>query len=959
MRYILLYLTFFLNTIFLSQKLFSQQLYRTLNPKIYSRVSPENMIHLNLDKILSKDSSLLNSGIIGKASENAEIRIKVYQYDEAAESGIGALLYEEFINHNTLDFAGLGVIYKRNELGSGASEYPNIWDSKNIKASSEAIYRKKYGHLNIPRSYPSIPVIIEISQGIGAKLDSFNIPGIGRLFYDDLIAYQNMLKNLLSRNGTRFAMIGDYGWEGPNAKAVSDLVKSWDPNFIVTQGDDNYEDKLNNSIDDNVGQYYHKFIYPYNGNYGQVSYNQTNRFFPVLGNHDYKNIKGSPSNYLLNQWLNYFTLPTNGKDERYYDFVRGDVHFFALNWNPQEPDGRDENSMQALWLKNKLASSTSKFNIVVGHQTPYSSGFVNRPGHGSLEVLQWPFKEWGADLVISGHEHIYERLLIDGLTYVVNGVGGAPLYNFVVLNPKYISHIEGEHGAILGEVVGNKLKFKFITTSLRIQDTFEIHYTPHESRLIKGANFEVKPLVSGTVFGQNDDNSILSLFTSEHLSNANLKFTAPLKNNMFLRLDNVQGQDLMFAAANQTILDKSIDPEEHNRPNITHLGSLFKASIEGQQLDYHLYKVSTTRNQLFLEAGVDGPFFINSDIGVKGIQPNSINDKVLNRSKYPNMALVAAHRGFWQEPGIPENTTLAFERSIALGADLMELDILKTHDGVYVLFHDNEVYRITNFTTRGIGVEHFNWDTPRANVQYKDENGIVKTVDLPPLKTLKLKDRFDNITPQRIQTLEEGLTYLKPKNVFVTLDKMDKFIDDIYVMVLKLGIEDNVLFKGAIVKDNQPDALEEKYGNIMQQINFTPVFFETTPDFVEVVEEFLRREREEGWTISALEPQMKTDADHLIPDPGGITKQQHNAMKNLINNYKGTKWIGMASITPWHCGDGFLRDHCAPKTGFKIGCANYDWRADPDFCIDYAQINYFITDRPKVIIDYLKVRGMH
>ena len=63
-------------------------------------------------------------------------------------------------------------------------------------------------------------------------------------------------------------MIGDYGWEGPNAESVANLVKSWNVD-IVTMGDDNYQDKLNNSIDANIGQYYHEYIYPYNGQYGE------------------------------------------------------------------------------------------------------------------------------------------------------------------------------------------------------------------------------------------------------------------------------------------------------------------------------------------------------------------------------------------------------------------------------------------------------------------------------------------------------------------------------------------------------------------------------------------------------------------------------------------------------------------------------------------------------------------
>ena len=44
--------------------------------------------------------------------------------------------------------------------------------------------------------------------------------------------------------------------------------------------------------------------------------------------------------------------------------------------------------------------------------------------------MQWPFATWGADVVISGHAHTYERIVRDGIVYFVNGLGGASRYDF-------------------------------------------------------------------------------------------------------------------------------------------------------------------------------------------------------------------------------------------------------------------------------------------------------------------------------------------------------------------------------------------------------------------------------------------------------------------------------------------------------------------------------------------------
>jgi len=73
--------------------------------------------------------------------------------------------------------------------------------------------------------------------------------------------------------------------------------------------------------------------------------------------------------------VNYFTLPGN---ERYYDFVQGNVHFYAVN-SACEPNGTSATSTQALWLKNALANSTSTWNVVYFHHPAYSSG----SNHGS------------------------------------------------------------------------------------------------------------------------------------------------------------------------------------------------------------------------------------------------------------------------------------------------------------------------------------------------------------------------------------------------------------------------------------------------------------------------------------------------------------------------------------------------------------------------------------------------
>jgi hypothetical protein len=98
----------------------------------------------------------------------------------------------------------------------------------------------------------------------------------------------------------RFAAVGDYGDEGQPEADVAALVRSWDPEFILTLGDNNYPDGEASTIDANIGQYYHDFIGNYTGSYGPGA--AENRFFPALGNHDWYTAGAQP-------YLDYFTFP--------------------------------------------------------------------------------------------------------------------------------------------------------------------------------------------------------------------------------------------------------------------------------------------------------------------------------------------------------------------------------------------------------------------------------------------------------------------------------------------------------------------------------------------------------------------------------------------------------------------------------------------------------------------------
>jgi tartrate-resistant acid phosphatase type 5 len=258
-----------------------------------------------------------------------------------------------------------------------------------------------------------------------------------------------------------FAAIGDYGSGNKNEVEVARLIMSWQSDFIITLGDNNYPEGSASTIDEAIGQFFHSYIFPYAGSYGAGS--AINRFFPAIGNHDTYTDNGQP-------YLDYFSLPGN---ERYYDFTWGPVHMFALDNIDSEPDGVGESSIQAQWLKDGLAASTSPWNIVYMHYPPYSSGM-----HGSTDWARWPYAAWGADAVLAGHDHTYERLEEDGIPFFVNGVGGAGRYDFEDILDGSLVRYNADYGAMRVEATETNIVFEFITRAGEVVDSCELDNLP-------------------------------------------------------------------------------------------------------------------------------------------------------------------------------------------------------------------------------------------------------------------------------------------------------------------------------------------------------------------------------------------------------------------------------------------------------------------------------------------------
>jgi 3',5'-cyclic AMP phosphodiesterase CpdA len=212
-----------------------------------------------------------------------------------------------------------------------------------------------------------------------------------------------------------FVAVGDTGTTDAGGDSVANLIKGLEPDFILFLGDICHNAGAETLLDAQYTQKYGGFT-PLDA-------------YPAWGNHDLESASGGLWGGPL---LDLFAAkPELAAGKFYYNFTKGPCEIFVLNsgynlGDPREPDGITAASVQAAWLQAALAASSAPWKIVACHIAPYCSDST----HGSTAYMQWPFLAWGASLVLSGHSHVYERLVVGGLPYLVTGLGGKSKHNW-------------------------------------------------------------------------------------------------------------------------------------------------------------------------------------------------------------------------------------------------------------------------------------------------------------------------------------------------------------------------------------------------------------------------------------------------------------------------------------------------------------------------------------------------
>lgn len=297
----------------------------------------------------------------------------------------------------------------------------------------------------------------------------------------------------------------------------------------------------------------------------------------------------------------------------------------------------------------------------------------------------------------------------------------------------------------------------------------------------------------------------------------------------------------------------------------------------------------------------DRPEFLINYLSEKGLRsfpkPNRMERLIADlEDAHNDRVMVVAHRGDWRNA--PENSLQAIENCIEMGVDMVEIDVRMTKDSVLVLMHDETIDRTTN----GTG---YIWD-----IAYRE------------LSELYLRNGLLQTTPHRVPTLEQALLTAKDR-ILINLDTKDyKSLQKYYHLLQQTGTLDQVVIKAPIRK-NEAVAI---FGDLLDEIYFMPLVRTARPGAVQIVEEYL-----EGKPPVAFEFTVPSDTVLLLSRFGEIRK-------------KGAQvWVN--SLRPEHCAK--HDDELAAITP-----SVYDWFID-------HQINMIQTDRPQLLISYLRKRGLH
>lgn len=200
------------------------------------------------------------------------------------------------------------------------------------------------------------------------------------------------------------------------------LVEALNPDAVFTVRDNVYESGTKGEFDS-----------CYTPGWGRLK----DRTYPSPGNHDYGNKGYGNRDAGSYEASGYFGEAAGDPDEGYYSYELGDWHVIVLNSMCELVGGCGEDSPQIQWLEVDLATTDRRCILAYWHHPLFSS--ASRKEDSRMRPAWDALHEAGAEVVLNGHDHAYERFLPqdpegnadpEGIREFVVGTGGKSLYMF-------------------------------------------------------------------------------------------------------------------------------------------------------------------------------------------------------------------------------------------------------------------------------------------------------------------------------------------------------------------------------------------------------------------------------------------------------------------------------------------------------------------------------------------------
>ena len=250
----------------------------------------------------------------------------------------------------------------------------------------------------------------------------------------------------------RFAVIGDTGSGTDKQRDVGTMMAQYRAvypfEFVLMMGDNMYGGEA-------PADFEKKFSEPY-----KALLNNKVKFYASLGNHDQA------------LQVNYANFNMNGKE--YYRFKKGNVAFYALNSNYMD-------KKQVEWLESELSKDTSDWKVCFFHHPPYSSAKKHGSDPQLREVVEPIFIKYGVNVVLTGHDHVYERIKPQkGIYYFVSGAGGQLRAGDVKETSALVEKsYDRDNHFMLFEVAGDQMYFQAISRTGETIDSGVIARVKH------------------------------------------------------------------------------------------------------------------------------------------------------------------------------------------------------------------------------------------------------------------------------------------------------------------------------------------------------------------------------------------------------------------------------------------------------------------------------------------------